>query len=84
MKTRTATNAKTQFGHLLDMANKEPVAIQKSGRNVAVIMSYEDYERLTRLEDEYWAMKAIKAEKEGYLGPKESEKLLDDLFNAED
>ena len=84
MKSQTATHAKTQFGQLLDMATKEPIAIQKSGRNVAVIMSFEDYKRLTHMEDEYWVLKAKKAEKEGYLSPKESEKLLGDLLDAED
>jgi len=84
MKTENATQAKTHFGRLLDMAVKEPVTIRKSGRNVAVILSYEDYERLIELEDKYWLLKAIEAQKEGYIGTEESEKLLDDLLNAED
>ncbi|PIQ42702.1 MAG: type II toxin-antitoxin system prevent-host-death family antitoxin [Gammaproteobacteria bacterium CG11_big_fil_rev_8_21_14_0_20_46_22] len=47
MKSETATAAKTYFGKLLDDARKEPVMITKSGRAVAVIMAYEDYEALT-------------------------------------
>ena len=32
---------------LLEKAQHEPVAIQKQGRNAAVLLSYTDFERLT-------------------------------------
>ena len=32
---------------MLDKAQHEPIAIQKQGRNAAVLLSYEEYERLT-------------------------------------
>jgi prevent-host-death family protein len=43
----SATDAKNKFGKLLEMARKEPVRIQKNGRDVAVMVSAEDYRRLT-------------------------------------
>lgn len=40
----TATEAKNKFGELLETVNKEPVFIQKNGRDVAVLMSKADFE----------------------------------------
>jgi prevent-host-death family protein len=44
MKEIASTEAKTHFGALLDMAQREPIAIHKKGRTVAVIMSAQDFE----------------------------------------
>ncbi len=49
MKAFAATEAKTNFGALLDAAQRAPVAIKKNGRRVAYVMSeeyYQDYEQL--------------------------------------
>ena len=81
----TATEIKNRLGKYLERAQKEPVFIKKSGRWVAVVVSYEDYKRLTRLEDMYWVEKALEAEKEGFVGEKESlEFLKTRLEEAED
>jgi len=47
MKTLTASEAKNRFGMLLDLARHEPVLIEKQGRQVAVMLSVEEYERLS-------------------------------------
>jgi antitoxin Phd len=44
MKTVTATDAKQR----LDAAQREPVLIRRQNRDVAVIMSAEQYERIRR------------------------------------
>ena len=44
MKTFNATQAKNQFGQLLDDAQAEPVIIQKNGRDVAVLVSMSEYQ----------------------------------------
>jgi antitoxin Phd len=44
MKEISSTDAKTLFGALLDMAQREPVTIHKKGRAVAVILSVQDFE----------------------------------------
>ncbi|MBF0459445.1 MAG: type II toxin-antitoxin system Phd/YefM family antitoxin [Nitrospirae bacterium] len=67
-----ATAVKTHFGKYLEDSIKDPVTIEKSGRKVAVLLSLEEYERLTAIEDSYWAEKAAEAEKEGYLTHEES------------
>ena len=84
MKIETATHAKTHFGAILENILLEPVTIKKSGRNVAVILSYDEYERMVALEDNYWAKKAKAAQQEGFIGTKKGAKLLDDILNAED
>ena len=47
MKVIAAGKAKNGFGLLIDTARAEPVTIQKHGRPVAVVLSVEEYERLT-------------------------------------
>ncbi len=82
MKTLRASEAKNRFGELLDLARREPVQIAKKGRNVAVVLSIEEFERLSDLEDELLAIKAEKARQEGFIGISESEALLEELLNA--
>jgi prevent-host-death family protein len=48
MKTVTATDAKQRLVALLDAAQREPVLIRRQNRDVAVIMSAEEYERIRR------------------------------------
>ncbi|WP_420265681.1 type II toxin-antitoxin system Phd/YefM family antitoxin [Candidatus Magnetominusculus dajiuhuensis] len=71
-----ATAVKTRFGKYLEDSIKDPVTIEKSGRKVAVLLSIDEYERLTAIEDSYWAKKAAEAENEGYLTHEESIKAL--------
>lgn len=84
MKTETATHAKMHFGKVLENALKEPVVIEKSGRNVAVLISYDEYKRLAELEDKYWLTEAVKAKKEGFIGTDASDALLSEILNAKD
>jgi prevent-host-death family protein len=44
----TATDAKNRFGQVLEMAQAEPVRIQKNGRDVAVVLSPEEYGKLLK------------------------------------
>ncbi len=46
MAAMTATEAKNRFGEVLELARKEPVRVQKNGRDVAVVLSAEDYTQL--------------------------------------
>ena len=47
MKTITATAARNRFGELIDMAQSEPVRVQRQGRDVAVVLSPEEFRRLS-------------------------------------
>lgn len=46
MKTVAATEAKNRFGAIIDDAQREPVIIRRQDRDVAVVLSMADYERL--------------------------------------
>ena len=47
MQHISAREAKNGFGRLIDLARAEPVSIDKHGRPVVVVMSIEEYERLS-------------------------------------
>ena len=59
----SATQAKQKFAALLEAAQRGPVRIQRHQRDVAVLVSAEEYERMNR---ERWAefdrLSAISAE----------------------
>jgi len=46
MKRVPATEAKNRLGALLDDAQREPVVIRRQDRDIAVVLSMADYERL--------------------------------------
>lgn len=47
MKSMSARDAKNRFGLLIDTARQEPVSIEKHGRPVVIVLSIEDYDRLS-------------------------------------
>jgi prevent-host-death family protein len=61
MKSMSAKNAKNAFGMLIDSARAEPVAIEKHGRKVVVVVAVEEYERL-KAQD---SVRAVNAESKG-------------------
>ncbi len=46
MKKITATDAKNRLGALIDDAQREPVVIQRQDRDVAVVLSMAEFERM--------------------------------------
>jgi len=72
----TATEVKNKFGKFSDIARNEPVIVQKTGRKTIVLIAFEEYERLTQIEDAYWAEKSARAEADGYVGPEESKAFM--------
>ena len=46
MKTVAATDAKNRLGAILDDAQREPIVIRRQDRDIAVVLSMADYERL--------------------------------------
>jgi antitoxin Phd len=49
MKIVTATDAKQRFAALIDAAQREPVLIRRQDRDVAVVLSAEEYERIRKV-----------------------------------
>jgi antitoxin Phd len=52
MRTVSETDAKRRFAALLDEAQREPVVIQRERRDIAVLLSAADYDRLRAAEAE--------------------------------
>jgi prevent-host-death family protein len=48
MKMVSATDAKQRLAALLDAAQREPVLIRRQNRDVAVLISAEEYQRIRR------------------------------------
>jgi antitoxin Phd len=67
-----ATSFKNQLGKYLESSIKEPVIVEKSGRPSAVLISYDELEKLSHYEDLYWNALASQGENGGYLGVKET------------
>lgn len=84
MKSLGAREAKNAFGRLLDDARIEPVAIEKYGRAVAVVLSMDEYNRLENLEEAYWVSKADAViAKDDWVGVEGSEQALKAILNVE-
>ena len=84
VQTVTATEIKNRLGQYLARTAVEPVAVEKNGRPVAVLLSYEEYEVLQRSDDFFWGEAARTAEAEGFLSREESLKRLQDGAPGED
>lgn len=82
MRIESATNAKNHFGEIMDAALREPVLIQRSGRDAVMMISCEDYQAFEMLSDHIWGEKAKEAEKNGFLSAEESEAAIQRLLNA--
>jgi len=52
MRYVSATDAKQRLAALLDAAQREPVLIRRQNRDVAVLLSVEEYDRLRALNAE--------------------------------
>mgnify|MGYP003331451711 FL=1 len=81
MQTLTANEAKTHFGHFIDMAQREPVRIVRRERVVGVMVSAQDYDAMrafyaNRLQHSL-AASAAQSEKAG-MSTKRLEALLRD------
>ena len=48
MRYVSASDAKQRFAAVLDTVQREPVTIKRQNREVAVVISPEDYQRLTK------------------------------------
>jgi antitoxin Phd len=81
MRQVNSTDFKNHLGEFLEIARDEPVQVRRTGRPVAVLISWEEYEHLQSLEDGYWLARAQAAEKSGeFLSHIESIRLLNELL----
>lgn len=52
MKTMTCSEVKNNFDEVLMLAQDEPIEIQKNGKSIAVMMSYDNYKELEAMKSE--------------------------------
>ena len=81
MQVLSVNKAKTQFGQMIDMAQKAPVQITRRGHVVGIMVSAQDYEDMrnfyaNRLMHTLHSM-AVAAQAKG-LTPRQLDKLLSD------
>jgi prevent-host-death family protein len=73
MPTVSATHAKQNFAAILDQAQREPVRIRRHDREVAVLISPEEFERLRKDRwEEFNRLSSIAAEQAKSNGLDES------------
>ncbi len=81
MRTVSATEAKQRFAAILDAAQHEPIMVRRQKREVAVVLSPRDYERLRALNlrelEEYCQRIGAQAAERGLTEEKLAE-ILDD------
>ena len=82
MRGAAATEVKNKFGQVLETALSEPIAIEKNGRAVAVMISITEYNRLVEIEDRFWGDKALKAVREGFLSEDDTKVWLERKLDA--
>jgi len=82
MRKIKSTEAKTNFGELLTTSQREPVVIQKNGKDVSVVISFEEFKnyQLTVMSDRYWGEEASKVK---MAGKKKSEEFYKKLKRVE-
>ena len=78
----TVAETKNNLGRVLQQAAKGPITIEEFGSPVAVLVSYDEFERYQTLEDRYWGERAKAAREKGnYL---EGEALLEKFHSRVD
>lgn len=83
MKTVKATEIKNKMGQYFQMAMAEPISVERNGHPIAILLSADEYKRLTRIEDAYWGEKAKAAEVEGFLSKEETKEFMKASLNVE-
>ena len=86
MKLFSASDARRRFGRLLKTAKREPVTITKNGRAAAMMLSASDKQLIAAvegfLEERYWCERIADAECGGYIGARDSKRILSEALNA--
>lgn len=80
MKVINAKEAQNNSDNLMNSAIKVLVVINKYGKPFSILISYEAYEYLSKLEDFYGAVQAKQAKKNGMLTQKKTEEFLSKIL----
>ena len=80
----TATELKNNTAEALANAQRGAVHIERNGKPAAVLLSADEYQRLSKCDDHVWGAAALRAEKGGYVSPQESLAALNKLMREEE
>ncbi|MEK0085634.1 type II toxin-antitoxin system Phd/YefM family antitoxin [Benzoatithermus flavus] len=80
MRTMSAKDAKNRFGELLMEAQKAPVTIEKNGKPVAVVYSFEDHHHIEQAKLEW--LKAAIAEADADIAAGRVYEMTDEILAA--
>ena len=72
----TATELQSKTGAIIDQALLTPVQVTRNKRSVIVLLSTQEYKRLTALEDAYWGEMATIAASTDSVDDKDVKALL--------
>lgn len=80
MRKIKSTEAKTRFGEVITTSQREPVVIEKNGKDVSVVISFEEFKNYqeTVLTDRYWGDQALQTK---MVGKKKSKEFFDSFGN---
>ena len=84
MITASSTDVKNRFGDYLEEARTQEVVIQKSGRDAAVLLSIDEFRKLTAESDAYWGLRAdLAMNSPASVGHEESMFLINEKLKTE-
>ena len=72
MNSLNATYVKQHFGSCIADLADGPIVIERSGRPVAVMVSYSEYRRMEEIENALLMEQVRRAKAEGFIGPEAS------------
>ena len=59
MRTYSTNEARNNFSEMIDKSQHEAVEIIRHGRTMSVLLSKKDFERLKKIEDDWWMSQSI-------------------------
>ncbi|MEY3371197.1 MAG: Antitoxin Phd YefM, type toxin-antitoxin system [Pseudomonadota bacterium] len=59
MRTYSTNEARNKFSEMIDNSQHEAVEIIRHGRTMSVLLSKKDFERLKKIEDDWWMSQSI-------------------------
>lgn len=83
MKTITSTDATQHFADAVKLGLKEPVLITKDGVPQSVLMGWNEYQRLIKLEKDFWGKLGWIAESVGFMDDTEMNQWIEEKALAE-
>jgi prevent-host-death family protein len=59
MRTYSTNESRNNFSEMIDNSQHEAVEIIRHGRTMSVLLSKKDFERLKKIEDDWWISQSI-------------------------